>query len=62
MDIQLHQVDRLEVVVLVDNYCDELLEDSKMVKRLRVSSPNAPMAEPGLSLLIKVYKEDDNNS
>ncbi|MCP4722506.1 MAG: MBL fold metallo-hydrolase, partial [Desulfobacteraceae bacterium] len=49
MKIQLHQVDRLEVVVLVDNYCDELLEDSKMVKRLRVSSPNAPMAEPGLS-------------
>ena len=58
-DIKLHQVDRLEVVVLVDNYCDELLDDSEIVKRLRVSSPNAPMAEPGLSLLIKVYKADE---
>ncbi len=62
MELQLHQVDRLEVVVLVDNYCDELLEDSKMVKRLRVSSPNAPMAEPGLSLLIKVYKDDESHT
>lgn len=62
MGIQLHPVDRLEVVVLVDNYCDELLEDSEMVKRFRVSSPNAPMAEPGLSLLIKVYKEDESHT
>lgn len=53
--LQLRQADKIEVVVLVDNYSDELLEDSDTAKRLRVPSPNAPMAEPGLSLLVKVY-------
>ncbi len=53
--LQLRQADKIEVVVLVDNYSDELLEDSHTAKRLRVPSPNAPMAEPGLALLVKVY-------
>jgi len=52
----LRKADKVEVVVLVDNYSDELLEDSDIAKRFRVPSPNAPMAEPGLSLLIKVYE------
>jgi len=52
--IQLRQTDKIEVVVLVDNYSDALLEDSETAKRLRVPSPNATMAEPGLSLLVKV--------
>ena len=62
MITQLHQVDRIEVVVLVDNYCDELLEDTLMVKRLRLPSPKAPMAEPGLSLLVKVFKNDNSHT
>ncbi|MDM8556810.1 MBL fold metallo-hydrolase [Desulfococcaceae bacterium HSG7] len=53
--LQLRQADKIEIVVLVDNYSDELLEDSETIKRLRVLSPNAPMAEPGLSLMVKVY-------
>ncbi len=53
--LQLRQADKIEIAVLVDNYSDALLEDSDTVKRLRVPSPNAPMAEPGLSLLVKVY-------
>jgi 7,8-dihydropterin-6-yl-methyl-4-(beta-D-ribofuranosyl)aminobenzene 5'-phosphate synthase len=62
LNIQLRQVDRLEVVVLVDNYCDELLEDSEIVKRPHVASPNAPMAEPGFSLLIKVHKNGEDHT
>lgn len=58
MYVQLSEVDSLEIIVLVDNYCDELLEDSEIVKRLHASSPNAPMGEPGLSLLIKVCKNN----
>jgi 7,8-dihydropterin-6-yl-methyl-4-(beta-D-ribofuranosyl)aminobenzene 5'-phosphate synthase len=52
--LQLRQADKIEVVVLVDNYSDELLEDSDTAKRLRVPSPDAPLAEPGLSVLVKV--------
>jgi len=54
MKDQLQQVDKLEVVVLVDNYSDELIEDTPVAKRLRAPSPHAVMAEPGLSFLIKV--------
>ena len=53
--IQLREADKLEVVVLVDNYSDQLREDSDTAKRLRVPSPNAPLAEPGLALLVKVF-------
>jgi len=55
MKNQLQQVDKLEVVVLVDNYSDQLIEDTPVAKRLRVSSPFAVMAEPGLSFLLKIY-------
>lgn len=62
MKIQLRKADSLEVVVLVDNYCDELLEDSEIAKRLCCSSPKAPMAEPGLSLLVKIYKGEESHT
>ena len=55
----IREADKIEICALVDNYSDIFLPDSDMVKRLRVLPPNAPLAEPGLSFLIKVY--DDSN-
>lgn len=56
MKIKLQEADRLEVIVLVDNLSDELLEDTDVTCRMRLPSGFAPLAEPGLSLLIKVHK------
>lgn len=52
--MKLREVDGVEVTVLVDNYSDVLLPDAEAAKRLRVQPPNAPLAEHGLSCLIKV--------
>lgn len=51
----LNEVDKAEIIVIVDNYSDLFLTDSDIVKRMRVLPPGAPMSEPGLSYLIKVY-------
>ena len=51
----LREADKIEIVVLVDNYSDFFLADSEVVKRLKVLPPNGPLSEPGLSYLIKVY-------
>jgi 7,8-dihydropterin-6-yl-methyl-4-(beta-D-ribofuranosyl)aminobenzene 5'-phosphate synthase len=51
----LNEVDKAEISVIVDNYADLFLADSETVKRMRVLPPGAPMSEPGLSYLIKVY-------
>jgi 7,8-dihydropterin-6-yl-methyl-4-(beta-D-ribofuranosyl)aminobenzene 5'-phosphate synthase len=53
--IQLPEVQRAEVTILVDNYSDLLLPDTDTVKRLRLFPPNAPLAEHGLSYLISVH-------
>lgn len=50
----IREADKVEIVVLVDNYSDFFLSDSDVVKRLRVLPPNGPLAEPGLSYLIRV--------
>ena len=54
-EMMLREADKIEIVVLVDNYSDFFLTDSDVVKRLRVVPPTSPLAEPGLSYLIKVY-------
>lgn len=53
--IKLREASKVEITALVDNYSDLFLADSDRVKRMRVLPPRAPMAEPGLSYLIKVY-------
>ncbi len=53
--ITVREADKVEIVVLVDNYSDFFLSDSDVVKRLRVLPPNGPLSEPGLSYLIKVH-------
>jgi 7,8-dihydropterin-6-yl-methyl-4-(beta-D-ribofuranosyl)aminobenzene 5'-phosphate synthase len=54
-ELRVREADKVEIVVLVDNYADYFLADSEVVKRLRVLPPTGPLAEPGLSYLVKVY-------
>lgn len=53
--INLPDVERAEITILVDNYTDILVPDTETVKRLRVPPPDAPMAEHGLSYLVSVH-------
>jgi 7,8-dihydropterin-6-yl-methyl-4-(beta-D-ribofuranosyl)aminobenzene 5'-phosphate synthase len=58
----LREAGKVEITALVDNYSDFFLTDSEKVKRLRVIPPNGPLAEPGLSFLIKVYGRSEEHS
>jgi 7,8-dihydropterin-6-yl-methyl-4-(beta-D-ribofuranosyl)aminobenzene 5'-phosphate synthase len=53
-NVMLREASKVEITALVDNYSDLFLADTDRVKRMRVLPPNAPMAEAGLSFLIKV--------
>ena len=54
-ELNLKEVDRLEITILTDNYTDLLLFQSTEVDiRPRIFPPEAPLAEHGLSCLIKV--------
>ena len=54
-ELNLRESDRLEVTILADNYTDLLLlQSTEVVKRLRVPPPQGPLAEHGLSCLLKV--------
>jgi 7,8-dihydropterin-6-yl-methyl-4-(beta-D-ribofuranosyl)aminobenzene 5'-phosphate synthase len=55
--LNLQEADKLEVTVLVDSYTDVLLlQGTDMVKRPMTPPPNFPLAEHGLSCLLKVCK------
>jgi len=55
--LNLQEVDKLEVTVLIDNYTDVfLLQDTDVVKRPKTPPPNFLLAEHGLSCLLKVCK------
>ncbi len=54
--LDLQEVDRLEVTILVDNYIDIFMPQSTAIdKRLGFSPSKFVLAEHGLSCLIKVY-------
>jgi 7,8-dihydropterin-6-yl-methyl-4-(beta-D-ribofuranosyl)aminobenzene 5'-phosphate synthase len=54
-ELNLREADKLEVTVLVDNYTDALLlQSTDIVKRPVTPPPNLPLAEHGLSCLLKV--------
>ncbi len=56
-ELNLQEVDKLEVTVLVDNYTDVfLMQSTDMVKRPRTTPPNLPLAEHGFSCLLKICK------
>lgn len=52
--VNLRQADRLEITIVVDNYSDLILGNTEVVKRARVSMPDVPLAEHGLSCQLKV--------
>jgi 7,8-dihydropterin-6-yl-methyl-4-(beta-D-ribofuranosyl)aminobenzene 5'-phosphate synthase len=55
-ELNLLKADKLEVTVLVDNYTDVLLiQSTDTVKRPETPPPNLPLAEHGLSCLLKVW-------
>jgi len=54
-ELNLREADKVEITILTDNYTDLLLFQSTEVDiRPRIFPPNAPLAEHGLSCLIKV--------
>jgi 7,8-dihydropterin-6-yl-methyl-4-(beta-D-ribofuranosyl)aminobenzene 5'-phosphate synthase len=60
--LSLREADKLEVTILVDNYTDQLLlQSTEVVARPRIPPPKAPLAEHGLSCLLKVYAESEEH-
>jgi len=61
-ELNLREADKLEVTILVDNYTDLLLlQSTDVVKRPRIPPPQAPLAEHGLSCLLKVYADSEEH-
>jgi 7,8-dihydropterin-6-yl-methyl-4-(beta-D-ribofuranosyl)aminobenzene 5'-phosphate synthase len=59
--INLRELERVEITVLVDNYTDALLlESTEVVKRAPVLPPNAYLAEHGFSCLIKTVDVEEH--
>ena len=56
-EVHLQEVDKLEVTVLIDNYTDVLLlQGTDVIRRPMTPAQNWPLAEHGLSCLLKVYR------
>ena len=67
LPLPLKEVDRVEVLTLMDNYSDALLKDSEVVKRPSlVKGDEVPrdalVAEHGLSLLITLYQNGESHT
>ncbi len=59
--VNLRELERVEVTILVDNYTDLLLlQSTPVVKRPAVSPPNAFLAEHGFSCLIKTVDVEEH--
>jgi 7,8-dihydropterin-6-yl-methyl-4-(beta-D-ribofuranosyl)aminobenzene 5'-phosphate synthase len=59
--VNVRELERVEVTVLVDNYTDLLLlQSTPVVKRAPVSPPNAFLAEHGFSCLIKTVDVEEH--
>ena len=64
--IKLQEADRIEITTIIDNYTDVLLESTNMVVRAPLAGgeyiADAPLAEHGLCILIKVYKNSERHT
>ena len=60
--VSLKPADLVEICALTDNYSDLFLSDTEHVKRMRVLPPGAPMAEPGLSYLVRVVSGETSHT
>jgi 7,8-dihydropterin-6-yl-methyl-4-(beta-D-ribofuranosyl)aminobenzene 5'-phosphate synthase len=65
-DFKLQEAHRVEITTIIDNYTDVLLESTKMVKRPPLEAgeriSNGPLAEHGLSMLIKVFRGSESEA
>jgi 7,8-dihydropterin-6-yl-methyl-4-(beta-D-ribofuranosyl)aminobenzene 5'-phosphate synthase len=60
--LNLQEVDKLEVTVLIDNYTDVfMMQGTDMIKRPMTRPPNFLLAEHGFSCILKVYKEAEGH-
>lgn len=65
--VNLKEVDKVEITVIMDNYADWILRDTKYVKRA-VGAKNGKelkvplMAEHSLCLLISIYKDNEKHN
>jgi 7,8-dihydropterin-6-yl-methyl-4-(beta-D-ribofuranosyl)aminobenzene 5'-phosphate synthase len=61
-ELSLREADKLEVTILLDNYTDLLLlQSTEVVQRPRTPPPSAPLAEHGLSCLLRVYADSEEH-
>jgi 7,8-dihydropterin-6-yl-methyl-4-(beta-D-ribofuranosyl)aminobenzene 5'-phosphate synthase len=61
-ELSLREADKVEITILVDNYTDLLLlQSTEVVKRPRIPPPQAPLAEHGLSCLLKVSADSEEH-
>jgi 7,8-dihydropterin-6-yl-methyl-4-(beta-D-ribofuranosyl)aminobenzene 5'-phosphate synthase len=64
-NVKLREVDKIEVTVIVDNYTDLfLLQSDRVMKRPSIAkkAESAPVAEHGLSLLIRVEAQGETQT
>ena len=62
-ELNLQEVDKLEITVLVENYSDVLLlREHRYGQTTRTLPPNLPLAEHGFSCLLKVYKGTEEHA
>ncbi len=60
--LYLREADKLEVIILVDNYTDLLmLQSTEVVKRHAFPPPQDPHAEHGFSCLLKIYADAEQH-
>jgi len=62
-ELNLLKADKLEVTVLVDNYTDVLLvQSTEVARRPGTPPPNLPLAEHGLSCLLKISEGSEEHT
>ncbi len=62
-ELNIQEADRLEITILMDNYTDMLLVESRGVyRRPQISFPQILTAEHGFSCLIKVYAGSEEHA
>ena len=66
MAIQLQEIDKISITILIDNYTDRLLQNTSHTLRSPMISGEkflrAPLAEHGFSALIKIHHKHQNEN
>ena len=66
MAVQLQEIDKISITILIDNYTDRLLQNTPHTARIPMISGEkflrAPLAEHGFSALIKIHYKHKNKN